>query len=68
MNHIKKLESNINTYAQAISELESELIAFKTYLSSPKFYKDPTIQVRDVFNRLATIENAYKDRLLCLEN
>ena len=67
MNHIKKLENNLDTYARAIKDMEQEIIGLKQYLNSPKFYYDTTVQAKDVLNRLENIEIAYKDRLFNLE-
>ena len=67
MNHIKRQQENLDTYARAIYALDQELLAFKVYLGHSKFYNDTTIQVKDVLNRLEVIERAYKDQLDLLE-
>ena len=56
MNHIKKLQNNNQVRQYAINEFKSGIKDLKNYLLSSKFYNDPTVQVKDVLNRLAEIE------------
>ncbi len=52
MNYIKRLERDLLAQSQSMITLKQEIYAVYNYLLSPKFIKDPTVQVRDVMSRL----------------
>lgn len=57
MNHIKRLEQD---RAELVA-LRAELRELRGYLASAKFAEDPTVQVRDVLNRLYEAEGRAVD-------
>jgi len=51
-NHISRLTQELAETKAELSTLHQHLIHLVIYLTSDKFYQDPTVQVRDVLNRL----------------
>ena len=52
MNYIKKLQAQSAEDAAEIAAYQDMIIDMLTYLESPKFYVDPTVQKMDIVNRL----------------
>lgn len=52
MNYIKRLEEDNRKLSGELDAYKKSVLELKTYLLSDKFHEDPTVQVRDVLNRL----------------
>jgi len=52
MNYLKKLERQRREDMTEIAGLRSMIQDIKTYLSSPKFHEDPSVNINDIFLRL----------------
>jgi len=57
MNYIKRLEKELRLARVEMTGLRCGLSDLKSYLSSSKFHQHTTVQVGDIFNRLAEAEN-----------
>jgi hypothetical protein len=51
MNHIKRLTSDNSELIAKAHQASTELTDLYVYLTSSKFYEDPTVQVSDVMRR-----------------
>jgi len=56
-NHIHKLEDELSEAQEELRGLREGLQDLRRYLTTPKFHEDPTVQVRDVLNRLQDAHN-----------
>ena len=54
-NYIHQLQMTVREQAQALTEIRETYMDLVRYLMSEKFQDDPTVQVRDVLNRLQPI-------------
>jgi hypothetical protein len=63
MNYIKKLEKLAAIRERALTTWDVEQRRLEGYLTSTKFHEDPTVQVRDVLNRLGEIRQAVGEAL-----
>ncbi len=61
MNHIHKLQQDIRQRDNALSVANTGLAELKSYLLSPKFNSDTTVQVNDVLLRIGEIEKSILD-------
>lgn len=57
-NHISKLTQELAETKAELSTLHEQLTELVSYLTSSKFHKDPTVQVRDVLTRLTEARSA----------
>lgn len=56
MNHIEKLQFQLNATVRELQAFHNAINDLESYLLSPKFHQDTTVQVQDVFNRLREAE------------
>lgn len=61
MNYIKQLEFNNRALRRTVVAALEEIGDLRVYLESSKFYDDPTVQTKDVENRILPL------RMLLLE-
>ena len=61
MNYIKQLEFNNRALRRTVVSALEEIGDLRVYLGSSKFYDDPTVQTKDVENRILPL------RMLLLE-
>ena len=61
MNYIKQLEFNNRALRRTVVSALEEITDLRVYLESSKFYDDPTVQTKDVENRILPL------RMLLLE-
>ena len=61
MNYIKQLEFNNRALRRTVVSALEEIGDLRVYLESSKFYDDPTVQTKDVENRILPL------RMLLLE-
>ena len=61
MNYIKQLEFNNRALRRTVVAAMEEITDLRVYLESSKFYDDPTVQTKDVENRILPL------RMLLLE-
>ena len=61
MNYIKQLEFNNRALRRTVVSAMEEITDLRVYLESSKFYDDPTVQTKDVENRILPL------RMLLLE-
>ena len=52
MNYIKRLEAERKEEAAELVGIKAGLSDLITYLNSPKFYNDTTVQITDVLRRI----------------
>lgn len=52
MNYIKKLEAEIAARGSELVGIKCGLTDLEAYLQSDKFREDPTVQVKDILNRV----------------
>ena len=57
MRYINKLQEQNQQQSKQITETYNRIIELQTYLLSPKFYDDPTVQKQDILNRLETMRS-----------
>ena len=60
-NHILDLQDKVARQEAVIAAYERGLSDLEFYLSLPKFREDPTVQIQDVFNRIANVRNRVGD-------
>jgi len=58
MNYIHQLQSQVEDLQAQREEVNELLTDLLVYLGSRKFWNDPTVQTRDVQNRLQPMRNA----------
>lgn len=63
-NYIKRLEAENKLKAVEICGLRSSIQDLMTYLHSPKFHNDSTVQVSDIIHRLQEGENRTQDLIV----
>jgi len=61
VNYIKQLEFNNRALRRTVVSAMEEITDLRVYLESSKFYDDPTVQTKDVENRILPL------RMLLLE-
>jgi hypothetical protein len=61
VNYIKQLEFNNRALRRTVVAAMEEITDLRVYLESSKFYDDPTVQTKDVENRILPL------RMLLLE-
>lgn len=57
-NYIHRLQNENEAKARQVEELEAGIADLVSYLTSPKFNDDTTVQVSDVLLRLSEIKSA----------
>lgn len=57
MNHIHRLQADVNEGRTETTALYCGLQDLETYLTSSKFIEDPTVQVADVLRRIHKIKS-----------
>ena len=58
MNYIKQLQCEVDARGVKLDDALDELCGLQSYLLSDKFKIDPTVQVRDVLNRIESVRVA----------
>lgn len=58
MNHIKRLQMDLEQANKDKIEARRLVDDLRDYLSLPKFHEDTTVQVSDIFNRITPIRVA----------
>ena len=59
MNYIQRLQEERNQLITNAKKTEAQLNELRSYLLSPKFHNDTTVQVKDVLRRLEGIPYQY---------
>lgn len=62
MNFIQKLQAQNTARSEAITAARDGIAELRSYLTSPKFHTDTTVQVNDVLLRLREIEAAITEK------
>ena len=57
MNHIERLTRDNSELIAKVQQASNELTDLYVYLTSSKFYEDPTVQVSDVMRRTAHLRS-----------
>ncbi len=57
MNYIKRLQNENKNLKNDKNIARAELLELEKYLLSPKFYNDPTVQIRDVLTRMEALKS-----------
>lgn len=57
MNYIKQLQADKSEAEIRLARWHEGVIILKQYLTSDKFYNDPTVQVSDILRRIGEVED-----------
>lgn len=60
-NYIHRLQAEVAREKRTVAALEQGLRDLRSYLMSPKFHQDTTVQVDDVLRRMAELESYATD-------
>jgi hypothetical protein len=67
MNHIKKLQQNVEVLSGAVHAAKNEVMEIRKYLCSSKFRcgdeLDGLVHVQDILNRLQNVDREINDTL-----
>lgn len=59
MNYIKKIQKENVEKTAEITAMRAKLVEMETYLLSPKFFSDPTVQISDILTRLTELKSTH---------